>query len=203
MQDIIVEELLKIFDIAKDSVCVETYDVSEKCFDLLDKQENSICEESKGNVTYKNETENSIFVFNYEKFIESLPDEKKKGIKHCDFIVASKNSFIICNELSGGNSKSKWPKAWKQMQKTIKTLSNSDNVKEKFSKDPIRYCVFSVRNNKIATPLGIADSFSKPIELIQTVQEREWYPINQLGFKVFEADFITYKEDGSIVLKCI
>ncbi len=202
IQNIIVDELLKVFDTDKSSVCIETYQVSDYSFDLMDKLENSICTESKGNVTYKNKNGSPIYVFNYEKFIESLTTEKKKGIKHCDFVVTANDSFFICNELSmGSDIKSKWPKAWKQMQQTIKILNKSEVIKKEFPNIKCKYCVFSVRKKNICSPLGIADSFNAPAKLIKCVQERVWYPINQLGFKVLEADCVVYEKDGSLTFQ--
>lgn len=197
----IVEELLRIFDVIISSVCVEKHEVKDKLFDLMDKTENSVCSSSTGNVTYKNETLNSITVFNYEKFIESLPDNKKKGVKHCDFIVYSGKDFFICNELSMGvSAKSKWPKAWKQMQQTIRVLNKSENIKNILKETALKYCVFSFCIKAVNSPLGIADSFGRPLSLIKSVQEREWYPINQLGFHVFESNYIVYNSDRKLSL---
>lgn len=195
----IIEELRKIFSAEDGNVIIEQHEISDKIFDLMDKLENSICRENEGNVTYKNETEKSIYVLNYEKFIQSLPEEKRKGIKHCDFILAEDSSFFICNELSmGADTRSKWPKAWKQMQQTIQILNKSDLIKKKFSEITNKFCVFSTRNEKVSTPLGIADAFNEPYGLIKNVQERVWYPINQLGFNVFESDFIVFKQDKTL-----
>ena len=195
----IIEELKRIFSADNDDVIIEQYNISDGSFDLMDKLEKSICKENEGNVTYKNETEKSIFVLNYEKFIESLPAEKRKGIKHCDFLVSESDSFFICNELSmGADINSKWPKAWKQLQQTIQILNKSDKLKELFSTLTNKFCVLSTRREKITTPLGIADAFNISYELIKNVQERLWYPINQLGFKVFESDYVIYKNDKSI-----
>ena len=195
----LIEELKKIFSATNDNVIIEQYEVSDASFDLMDKLEKSICKENEGNVTYKNESEKSIYVLNYEKLIQSLPAEKRKGIKHCDFILSETDSFLICNELSMGTDvKSKWPKAWKQMQQTIQILNKSDFIKEKLSNINYKCCVFSTRKEKIKSPSGIADAFNISYELIKVVQEREWYPINQLGFKVFESDYIIYKKDRSL-----
>lgn len=186
-------------DADKDSVCIEQHALADKVFDLMDKRDCSVCKAGEGNVTYKNESLTSVYVLNYEKFIESLPDEKRKGIKHCDFIVSVKNCFFICNELSmGADTKSKWPKAWKQMQQTIQILNKCEVVKNELPSIPFRYCVFSTRQKGFISPLGIADAFRMPAELIKIVQEREWYPINKLGFKVFESDYIAFKDNRTI-----
>lgn len=191
MQNVLLNELLRIFDADEGAMCIDQNMVYDEVFDLMDKQENSVCKKNEGNVTYKNATQKPIFVFNYEKFIESLPAEKKKGIRHCDFIVSLDNCFFICNELSmGADTKSKWPKAWKQMQQAIQVLNKSEILVNKFACMPFKCCVFSTRQKNICSPLGVADAFSRPKALIKIVQEREWYPINQLGFKVFESDYI-------------
>ncbi len=100
----------------------------------------------------------------------------------------------------GNDTKSKWPKAWKQMQQTVQILNKSDLIKKKFSEITHKYCIFSTRQEKVLTPLGIADAFNRPYELIKNVQEKSWYPINQLGFKVFESDYIVYKQDLTLSL---
>lgn len=198
-QNIINEELVKIFDVALCSVNIESYEVQDKEFGLKDRLEKSVCVASEGNVTYKNNSDSIINVFNYEKFIESLPDSKNYGIRHCDFIVYSDNVFFICNELSTGvNTKSKWPKAWKQMQQTIQVLYKSEKIKKDLENVNSKFCVFSFCLKDINSPLGIADSFGRPLSLIKSVQEREWYPINRLDFHVYESNYVVYNADKSL-----
>lgn len=199
-QELFVSELLKLFSASKDNVNIEMKVVDQKEFDLLDKQTDSVVPVNKGNVTYKNETEEKLTVFNYEKFIQSLPEQTRKGIKSCDFMVFNNNSFL-CNELSFGNEKSKWPKAWKQMQESIKKINQCVEVKKWLDSVSCKVCVFSTRNNAFTSPFAIADAFNYPQKLLEVVQERNWYPINQLGYKVFEADNIIYKKNGEMEFK--
>lgn len=201
VQDKIVNELAGYFQISPNLLNVESHIVGEKVFDLQDKLESCVVQEKQGNVTYHNETNDEIYVLNYEKLIQSLPAERKKNIKHCDFIVSCKNNFIVCNELSFGNEKSKWPKAWKQMQSAIQILNKCDVLKNELHDISRKLCIFSCRRVEIKSPLAIADAFSIPSTLIKIVEERKWQSINSLGFKVFESDIIYYKNDGTLEFK--
>lgn len=201
IQDYIVKEVTEYFKVSRDLLNIEEYSIDKKIFDLQDKLENCVVQENQGNVTYHNEMNDEIYVLNYEKLIQSLPEKKRKKIKHCDFIVSCRNDFIICNELSFGKEKSKWPKAWKQMQSAIQILNKCDVLNNELQGISNKLCIFSCRREEIKSPLAIADAFSIPSTLIKIVEERKWQPINSLGFKVFEADVIYYKTDGTLEFK--
>lgn len=201
IQDNIVKEVAEYFEVSQDLLDIEEHIINEKIFDLQDKLANSVVLEKQGNVTYHNEPEDEIYILNYEKLIQSLPEAKRKDVKHCDFIISCKNNFIICNELSFGKEKSKWPKAWKQMQSAIQILNKCDVLKNELQDIKNKLCIFSCRKEIINSPMAVADAFSIPFTLIKIVEERNWHPINSLGFKVFESDIIYYKTDKTLEFK--
>lgn len=171
-------------------------------FDLMDKKQTLEQNVGAGCVTYHNNTSIPIVAIDYEKFLNDFVDSStgqqnlKHGIGRCDILVfqEGRRLFFIANELSSGNSKSKWPQAASQLGSTVKHLRNVDEISKYLNSIKYLYCVVSCRK-KISSPFGMADAFSLPSDLIKHVQERDWKPINKYGFKVIEATQVSIYDD--------
>jgi|GEM_PF-3920552 len=178
---------------SKSYPAVKSECIDSKSFDLMDKKQTLEQTVGKGCVTYHNNTSVSIVVIDYENFLNSFVDAKgkqnlKHGIGRCDVLVfqEDRNLFFIANELSAGEPKSKWPKAARQLESTVKNLKAVPEISEYLDFIENLYCVVSCKN-EIFSPLAMADAFSLPATLIKYVQEKDWKPINKYGFKVVEA----------------
>lgn len=168
--------------------------IKSETFDLIDKKQTLEQNIGEGCITYNNHTSIPIVAIDYEKFLNDFVDSStgqqnlKHGVGRCDILVFQemRSLFFIANELSSGNSKSKWPKAAKQLGSTVKNLRAVAEISAYLDSIENLYCVVSCRK-KISSPFGMADAFSLPTDLIKHVQERDWKPINKYGFKVVEA----------------
>ena len=173
---------------------------SEKEFDLLDKKEKLIFGPGAGSVSYKNPLQKTLVVFDYESFINSLPDSVQRGLKRCDFIVNSKDfPMIILNELS--QSKNEFDKeshAIHQLSESLNSLLKCDSVRREFDNYSFKFCVFSNRHREINSPKGIADSFGLIFNLVNTGSTPAAFEdipeISQLGFKYCKSSVIEIKE---------
>ncbi len=198
VETLLTTDLLKYFDSKnyKNFKCVKAPTKhTEGCvFDLMDKVSPFIVEEGTGSVTYKNPQKKSIYVTNYEDFVNSLPKNLQIGKKRCDFIVyqEEENSFFILNELSQSrNIDSKESDALYQLQNTLENLSNIPSIKTKMNACTYKLCIFSNRIKRIDSPLGMANAFNATLMTMPKVAVSFSYPgINNLGFCYYRSNLV-------------
>ena len=211
MKDILIKrDFLKQFD-KGNSACELPTDfelrfciTKQNEFDLLDKQPDLIQDKDCGCVTYKNDTDDGIVIVDYENLIQSFPAEintGKKASKCCDFLVYSENekSFIICNELSTSTTKRKWPDARFQFSDTVRSLLNCDETKAIVEGFNNKLCVLSTKIEAIESPDDMVAAFNIPYTVIRKAEELHWTIVERMGFSIWEASLITYKNEDTVL----
>lgn len=208
-ETLLTADLLKCFDSQNyknfKHVKAPTEHTENIFFDLMDKVTPFIVEEGSGSVTYKNPQKKTIYVTNYEDFVNSLPKNLQVGKKRCDFIVyqEEENSFFILNELSQSrNIDSKESDALYQLQNTLENLSNVAAIKAKIDSCAYKLCIFSNRIKKIDSPLGMANAFNETfITMPKAAVSLNYDGINDLGFVYYRANLIEIAEKISLANK--
>ena len=165
-------------------------------FDLQDKKEQIIQKAGAGSVTYKNPFKKDIYVTDYERFINSLPDSVQKGLKRCDFLVYSQDfQVIILNELS--QSKNEFDKeshAIHQLSESLNSLLGCVSLRDELNKYTSKLCVFSNRYKEVKSPEGMADPFGLIFNFVNSEissEEFENIPeISRLGFQYCKSSVI-------------
>lgn len=179
------------------TVAIRSETISASSFDLMDKKSTIQQPVGEGCVTYHNTSGLPVVVIDYEKLMDDL-GQLTHGIKRCDFVCYQGDGgmlFFIANELSTGNAESKWPKAWKQFASTLKHLKAVDSVWQLITAFKFRYCIVSYRPQRATSPNDMAKPFFIPYSLVKAAQEIKCKPINQYGFKVFEATQVNISSD--------
>lgn len=210
LETLLVTDAVKCFD-AKQYKCFRgihapTGQTSETAFDLKDKENPFIVEESKGSVTYKNSFKKQIYITNYEEFVNSLPRNLQTGKKRCDFLVyqEGENSFFILNELSQSrNIEAKESDALYQLQDTLEHLCNVDSIKNKVDSCSYQLCVFSNRVKPVVAPLDMTRGFNDTFSTMkQNASPFCFEGINKFGFKYYRANLIEITEDAVLLKNC-
>lgn len=177
---------------------------NQKEFDLLDKQPEIILNKDAGNITYINNTDDSIVVVDYENLIQAFPSEintGKKAPKCCDFLVYSENghSFIICNELSTSKTKNKWPDARYQFSDTVRSLMNCAETKNAVEGFKNKLCVLSTKIDPIESPDDMVSAFNMPYVIIRKAEQLHWTVVERMGFSI--SNLIKYEEDDTVLIE--
>lgn len=160
-------------------------------FDLKDKSNPYILPIGEGYVTYHNEPCLEVVVINYEALINSMPQTVTRKLRRPDFVVYdTSGKYIIINELSKGQPRSKRSDAKLQMSNAVKILNDIPDIKRWINSREHRLCIFSCRTSFPSTPQGIADAFGLNGKNLPEKVEIKFQPITKAGFSAYESDVV-------------
>jgi hypothetical protein len=190
--------------VKKDEINISHYSVDDISFEIKD---NAGKKDSDGNdiygiARYSNPDKLEINIINYEEFIKPLPPRIKNtndiGKSVCDFIVYSANNqYFLLNELtntalefineyknSKGKQEGKLVKAQRQLEHSLKSITNVPTIHSYIQQFRIKHCCFFNSYTKIISDINAEEAFNQLDEIENsepTILSNE--AIEKLGFE--------------------
>ena len=94
--------------------------------------------------------------------------------------------------------KNKWPDARYQFSDTVRSLLNCNETKTVVENFKNKLCILSTKIEPIASPDDMVSAFNMPYEIIRNAEQLHWTVLERMGFSIWEANLVIYK-DNSIV----
>lgn len=188
---------------AEPAVRVET--VEEHAFDVDDPKEDAQTvrrDFGHGTASYVNGTAETPYRLKfvcYDEYLHQFVFDDGMGhpstnllkdhTRMADFIVydtGESRMWIVVHELSKGAVENKRGRARIQLSSTLNMLCKSPEVKEFIDGFKHKWCVLSARDERVLSPLGMADAFMEAYAVQPEPLEFNFGVINRFGFRAFE-----------------